>query len=624
VKAPYEHAGEILVLDDEPANLKLLTALLTGQGYRVRATSSGAHALDSAAAKAPDVILLDVRMPEMDGYEVCWRLKADPRTRTIPVIFISALGDSADMVRGLGLGGADYIAKPFEPTEVLARVKTHVDLRRAQRHLELAHAELERRVEVRTAELAHATRALQEREERLRLVMDATSDGVWDYDLQTNDVVFSDRCYTMLGYRPGQFAPSHEGFRDRLHPDDLPLVEAAIRANLENRAPQFEVDFRIRNHAGEWAWIYCRGKVVARDGAGKPLRMVGSHQDITERKQAEQALRDSEHRLRLVVHNAPVITFVLDAAGTFRLADGHALSQFGSAPAAWVGHSIFEVFRDYPALLEDIRRALAGDLSRTEVQLGQTTFETAFSPYCDDDGRTDGLIVVAVNTTERTQAQARIRATLEEKDVLLREIFHRVKNNLQVIVSLLALQSRGIADPAVRAFFSESADRIRAMALVHELLYRSTDLARIPFDTYLRQLVEYLERQMRNPAVTLEQHLAPVTLGLETAIPCGLIVNELLVNAFKHGFPAGRGGVVTIGLERDTDATIRIVVADTGVGLPADFAPQQVGSLGWRLIVGLVNQIDGQIGIAPCNPTRIELRFADDNREARRYEHALQ
>ncbi|MBK8336375.1 MAG: response regulator [Sterolibacteriaceae bacterium] len=216
---PVEPAGEILVVDDEPANLKLLTVLLTGQGYQVRATTNGAHALDSVAAKAPDVILLDVRMPDMDGYEVCWRLKADPRTRPIPVIFISALGDSADMVRGLGLGGADYIAKPFEPLEVLARIKTHVELRQTQRRLEQAHAELERRVEARTAELAHTARALQEREERLRLVMDATSDGVWDYDLQTNDVVFSDRCYAMLGYRPGEFVPSREGFRNRIPPN---------------------------------------------------------------------------------------------------------------------------------------------------------------------------------------------------------------------------------------------------------------------------------------------------------------------------------------------------------------------------------------------------------------------
>lgn len=624
VNPPVEPAGEILVVDDEPANLKLLTALLTRQGYEVRATTNGAHALDSVVAKAPDVILLDVRMPEMDGYEVCWRLKADPRTRPIPVIFISALGDSADMVRGLGLGGADYIAKPFEPLEVLARIKTHVELRRTQLRLEQAHAELERRVEARTAELAHTARALQEREERLRLVMDATSDGVWDYDLQTNDVAFSDRCYAMLGYRPGEFAPSHEGFRNRIHPDDLPLVEAAIRAHLENRSPQFDVDFRIRNQAGEWAWIYGRGRVVARDGAGKPLRMVGSHADITKRKQAEQALFDSEHRLRLVVHNAPVIFFVLDAAGTILLADGHALDQFGSAPAAWIGHSVFAVFKDYPALLHDIRRALAGDLSRTEARLGQITFETAFSPYRDDGGRIDGLIVVAVDTSERTRAQARIRAALKEKDVLLREIFHRVKNNLQVIVSLLALQSREIADPAVRTFFTESADRIRAMALVHELLYRSSDLARIPFDNYLRQLLENLERQMGNPAVTLEKELAPVTLGLETAIPCGLIVNELMVNVFKHAFPAGRGGVAKIVLERDADAIIRIVVADTGVGLPADFAPDRVASLGWRLIVGLVNQIDGKIAVSPCNPTRIELRFADDNREAGRYQDALQ
>ncbi len=119
---------EILVVDDTPASLQLLTGILTGHGYRVRPSSDGRFALQSVASELPDLILLDVKMPDMDGYEVCRRLKADERSRKIPVIFISALGETTEKVEGFNAGGVDYITKPFEPEEVLARVGVHLRL----------------------------------------------------------------------------------------------------------------------------------------------------------------------------------------------------------------------------------------------------------------------------------------------------------------------------------------------------------------------------------------------------------------------------------------------------------------------------------------------------------------
>ncbi|MDS4015853.1 MAG: response regulator, partial [Candidatus Accumulibacter sp.] len=184
---------EILVVDDTPANLKLLSMLLAEQGYRVRPASNGLLALRSVAAKAPDLILLDIRMPDMDGYTLCRQIKADPRLAPIPVIFISALNETSDKVQGFSVGGVDYLTKPFEPAEVLARVRTHLDLWRLQRRQAQVQSELELRVRERTAELAQANRALQQSEERLRLVIEATSDGVWDWDVHNQSLFLSDR-----------------------------------------------------------------------------------------------------------------------------------------------------------------------------------------------------------------------------------------------------------------------------------------------------------------------------------------------------------------------------------------------------------------------------------------------
>jgi DNA-binding response OmpR family regulator len=146
MNTPFTQSN-ILIVDDMPANLRLLSQILTEQGYKVRAALNGAHALTAVQADSPDLILLDIRMPEMDGYEVCQRLKADGRTADIPVLFISALDETEDKVKAFAVGGVDYVAKPFRVEEVLARVKTHLALRQLHRQLQAANAELARRLE---------------------------------------------------------------------------------------------------------------------------------------------------------------------------------------------------------------------------------------------------------------------------------------------------------------------------------------------------------------------------------------------------------------------------------------------------------------------------------------------
>ncbi|MEZ5584874.1 MAG: response regulator [Candidatus Competibacteraceae bacterium] len=196
-----EAVPEILIVDDSPVDLKRLTDMLAERGYRVRPATSGSLALRSVATKAPDLVLMDVRITDMDGYSVCQRLKTDPATSSIPVIFISAPCHAVDKVKCFAAGGADYITKPFAPEEVLARVRTHVELGHLQRTLE-------QRVADRTPELSRANDALRNREKRLRLVMEATDAGVWDWDLQTGEVYLNDRWYTMLDYAPGEFPPN--------------------------------------------------------------------------------------------------------------------------------------------------------------------------------------------------------------------------------------------------------------------------------------------------------------------------------------------------------------------------------------------------------------------------------
>ena len=177
-KKPTSAQEEILVVDDTPANLRLLSDLLTQHDYRVRPAADGALALKSVAARTPELILLDVNMPGMDGYEVCRRLKAEEKSSRIPVIFISAFGDTRQKVIGFEAGGIDYITKPFEAEEVLARVKTHLRLRQAEEALRNAHNTLELRVQERTAELRRALEEIEGLKSQLELRNDYLQEAV--------------------------------------------------------------------------------------------------------------------------------------------------------------------------------------------------------------------------------------------------------------------------------------------------------------------------------------------------------------------------------------------------------------------------------------------------------------
>lgn len=202
----------------------------------------------------------------------------------------------------------------------------------------------------------------------------------------------------------------------------------------------------------------------------------------------------------------------------------------------------------------------------------------------------------------------------EEKELLLREIHHRVKNNLQVITSLLSLQANKVSDPKTRALLHESQNRVRAMAMVHETLYRSDDLRAVDCAEYLRALAGplYQSYGLEPGAVELRIQVPPgMRISLETATPFGLIVNELITNALKHAFPGGRRGEIVVRLEALGERRFRLLVSDDGVGFPTGRDPNRPETLGLRLVQALTEQLDGRVWVGRGSGTRFEITLRD-------------
>ncbi|NES05696.1 MAG: PAS domain-containing protein, partial [Okeania sp. SIO2F4] len=339
-----------------------------------------------------------------------------------------------------------------------------------------------------------------------------------------------------------------------------------------------------------------------------------------EYQEAELALRESEKRFRMMADSAPVLIWMSRKDSLF--------SYFNQTWLNFTGRSLQQEIRNgwqqsiHPEDLENYLETYQANFHTRqpftiEYRLRKAdgeyrwVFDTGVPRFNLNNSFT-GYIGSCIDISDRKQAEAQIQNSLQEKEVLLKEIHHRVKNNLHIISNLLDLQSDYIEDEKVLDLFADSQNRIQTMALIHEQLYQSKDLGKIDFSEYIHTLMDNLlssysnRESIINPIINVE----PISLNLETAIPCGLLINELVTNSLKYAFPNGENGEVSIELHQDEQEKIHLTIGDNGIGMPADFDWQNSSSLGLKLVRILSKQLKAEIEFDATQGTVVNLIFS--------------
>jgi len=461
---------------------------------------------------------------------------------------------------------------------------------------------------------------------RLKQWQELAEFGGWELDLGDHSLFWSDEIYRLFEIDKQSFGASYEAFLGAIHPDDRDLVDCTYRASVASRQPYF-ITHRLQMPDGRIKWVEERGRTFY-DDAGRPLRSIGTVREITDRMGAERKLAETAASLALVFDHTSDHLLLIEVSptgerrirainATFRKTLQEIWPACREADA--IGRDPDELMEElgihptesFPELanVECVVRTGGILRFRSDIVALSTTLDVLLIPVIDAAGVCTHVLWTARDVTEARRATDRVAAQLAEKEVLLREIHHRVKNNLQIVSSLLYLQEQISASSALAAMLTESRSRIAAMSLVHETLYSSGNLASIDIEAYARSLAGSLEASFgvvqRGIALSIEGE--SFFLEIDRAIPCGLILNELVTNALKHAFPGGRRGTISIGLAI-TSSNFEVHVRDDGVGMPMSSNDSR-GGLGLLLVPRLTAQLGATIERESCEGTLLVLRI---------------
>ncbi|MBI3511665.1 MAG: PAS domain S-box protein [Bacteroidetes bacterium] len=457
-------------------------------------------------------------------------------------------------------------------------------------------------------------------EEKYRAIYNQAYIGIALVDTQSDRYIDANqRLCDMLGYEPEELR--NKTIHDLRIPGDLsrlPSGKDFIRGGFERIIDEH----RYRHKNGNAVIVNVTVSLV-RSEENRPLYFVYVYEDLTPKRHAEEQLRLQAAKLNAIIETSSHMIWTVDK--NFRL------TSFNGNQAKWLKRSYnvnaytgmpmaagrmlsANIYNDF--WVEKMNNTLKGAVQNFEVAFTHRSGDVSWreiylNPIRDDHGNVVEVSAIAHDITDKKQVDESLRLSLREKEVLLKEVHHRVKNNLQVISSILNLQSSYVRDKKILDILLESQNRIKSMAFVHESLYQTKDFSNISFREYVENISSNLVQSYSalENVPELKLSLQPIKLHLDTAIPCGLIINELLSNSLKYAFADGRKGKISINIKQEEEH-VTMVIADNGIGLPPKIDFRKTESLGLQLVVSLVEQINGKIKSDTKKGTKFTIEFS--------------
>jgi PAS domain S-box-containing protein len=581
--------ANILLVEDEMVEAMNLKRSLQSMDHDVVAIASyGEEAVEKAKKLKPDLILMDIVLKgNMDGIDAA---KAISKLE-IPIIYITALLDDATVNRALISAPYGYLIKPFD----IHKLKISIEVA-------LYNKQLENKIK-------------QSQDYYYQTIFENT--GAATIFVEENKIIsrVNMEFSTLTGYLKEEL----EG--------KMKWTEVFAQEDLL----QMEEYHRLRRINPEYAPRNYETKLFASDGTVRHVYLtvamlpgtrtsMMSILDMTELRRSKKAIEESREKFKSIFENAAEAIILFDCQGNIIESNDKILEIFGFKKEEITGQNFMNVVSMMGMDSEETRIVFNHLISGNELKQVEWAIknknekEVIFRvrpSIIKSENSITGILLIMEDITELKNVENSLKNSLEEKEILLREIHHRVKNNLQIISSLLSLQRIQVEDKQTADILWECQGRVRTMAMIHENLYQSHDIGNINFRNYVEMLLNDIFNSYRvdNRSINFKTQVESVEMGIETAMPCGLIINELATNSIKHAFPDGNGNI-KVELKTDGEGHV-ISFADDGIGLPLNINPKKSKKLGLMVVKTLVNQLNGVMEIDRTNGTKFTIKFRE-------------
>lgn len=580
---------KVLVVEDEWITAQDIKNSLEKLDYAVPTTIvTGEEAIQKAIELQPDLVLMDIVLPgEIDGIAAAEQIH---RSCNCPVVFLTAYSDAETLQRANATQPYGYLIKPFEDRELNSTIQIALSRHKA------------------SVELRSQLAAIVESSEDA--IISITLDGIMASWNAGAEQIFGYRAEETIGRSISILLPPNGA-------DEIPKNLGKI-----GRGEKVEHYETVRMRKGGQLIDISLSISPIKDATGKVIGASKIARDITRRKRTEQLVQQQQSLLKNLIEGSKDLIAALDREFRYITFNSAYKTEFFKVFGYNIdlGTSLIEALEHLPEeqakALELWGRGLSGEEFTMIQEFGDIArernyYEIIFSSIRDENGQLLGTAQIARDISGRIRVEKQIQASLQGKNMLLQEMHHRVKNNLQIVSSLLEMQSKRTQQKEAILVLQDSQSRIASIALIHEKFCQSDNLVNISLVRYIVDLVDHLFDiyNVNTNTVKLNLDVDNIFLDIDTAIPCGLIINELVTNSLKYAFTNNIKGEIEIKVHSNLEGIITLMIHDNGIGIPEELNIETPSSLGLTLVQGLVEQLEGSLALSRSQGTEFEITF---------------